>query len=302
MLDNTELMHTIRAVFDQEPPTTTENAQKIIERLQATHNRRKLENFDGLSPEQMAGLLYTPFECPQFVTVATQLPTAAQAPILELYGRIANAIGEKGLKATASGNLPRKLVREAAFARFPEDSDIERHVFTEADFPYLHGVRLMAGLAGLIRKQHGKFLLTAKARKLHASGGAAAAFPELFKTFARRFNWGYWDALPELPIVQNAFMFSLLQFSRYGAQPRPESYYADAFLRAFPLALQEPGETPLRSPEELVRMTYEVRTFRFLELLGFAEQMETQRRLFPTMRGGQVRKLPLLDACIQFMF
>ncbi len=304
MPNNEELIRTIRATLDRERPASTEEAQKIIERLQTAHNRRKIESFDGLSPEQMAGFLYMPFECPQFVTFALQLPAYAQAPILELYGRIANAIGEKGLKTTVKGNLPRALVREAAFACFPEDPDIERHVFSEEDFPFLHGVRLMTGLAGLIRKQHGKFLLTAKARKLHASGGVASSFAELFRTFAKQFHWGYWDGLPELPIVQDAFMFSLLLFARYGAEPRPESFYSDAFLRAFPLAIREAVESPWRTPEETVRMTYEIRTFRFMELLGFAErldeQKETQRRLYSPTRVGQVRKLPLLDAWLRF--
>ena len=92
----------------------------------------------------------------------------------------------------------------------------------------------MAGLAGLIRKRHGKFLLTVKGRKLHEKHGPAGAYPALFETFARRFNWGYWDVHPPMRIVQEAILFSLRLLSRYGDTPRPEGFYADAFLRAFP--------------------------------------------------------------------
>lgn len=301
MADNDELIRAVRAAVDKERPTSIEEAQAIFERLQAEHNRTPREEFDELSPEQMAGLLYSPFEVPELVTIAGRLPVDAEAPILELYGHIANAIGQNGLKATAKGNLPRKVVREAAFAYYPADADLERHVFREEDFMYLHGVRLMAGLAGLIRKRHGRFLLTVKGRKLYDQHGPAGAYPALFETFARKFNWGYWDGYPPLRIVQESFLFSLRLLARYGDTPRPEGFYADAFLRAFPMALEEADDSQFRTREDTAQMCYGLRTFRFAELLGLAEPVQDgdQRRLVRD-RDALVRKRPLLDAWMRF--
>jgi len=300
MADKDELIRALRAAVDKERPADIGEAQAIFERLQAQHNHAPRQEFDGLSPQQMAGLLYSPFEVPELVTFAERLPADAEVPILELYGRIADAIGQNGLKATARGNLPRKLVREAAFAYFPENADLERHVFREEDFMYLHGVRLMAGLAGLIRKRHGKFLLTVKGRKLHDQHGPAGAYPARFETFARKFNWGYWDGYPPLRIVQESFLFSLRLLARYGDTPRPESFYADAFLRAFPMALEETEDSQFRTREDTARMCYGLRTFRFAELLGLAERVDDDERRLVRDHDALIRKRPLLDAWMRF--
>lgn len=302
MADKDELIRAVRAAVDRERPASLEEAQAIFERLQAEHNNAPREEFDGLSPQQMAGLLYSPFEVPELVRITERLPADAEAPILALYGHIADAIGQNGLKATAKGNLPRRVAREAAFAYFPAGADLERHVFREEDFMYLHGVRLMAGLAGLIRKRHGRFLLTVKGRKLHDQHGPAGAYPALFETFARKFNWGFWDGYPPLRIVQESFLFSLRLLARYGDTPRPEGFYADAFVRAFPMALEEAEDSQFRTREDTVRMCYGLRTFRFAELLGLAEPLKggDERRLLRD-RDALVRKRPLLDAWLRFL-
>ena len=300
MAGNDELIRAIRAAVAREQPANLGEAQVVLERLQAEHNRAPRAEFDGLSPEQMAALLYVPFEAPEAVSFAGAVPPDTEAPILALYGRIADAIGHDGLKATAKGNLPRKLVREAAFAYFPEDANLERHVFREEDFMYLHGVRLMAGLAGLIRKRHGKFLLTVKGRKLHDAHGPAGAYPALFETFARKFNWGYWDGYPPARIVQEAFLFSLRLLSRYGDTPRSQDFYADAFLRAFPMMLDEVEDQAFRSREELARLCYTLRTFRTTGLLGLTEQVDGKERRLVRDDEALVRKRPLLDTWIRF--
>jgi hypothetical protein len=248
----------------------------------------------------MNAFLYHPFDTPELARFATMPPTGASTPILLLWGMLANAIGADGLKATAKGNLPRKLVQDAAFTFFPPDAQIERHVFKEDDFPTLHGVRRMAEMAGLIRKRKGVFHLTRAAQRQLAAQGIAGAYANLFWSLILEFNWGVWDGYDDLPLVQQAFLFSMRLLARHGNTPRPESFYADAFLRAFPMAVEEVTARSWESREEHVSRCYAVRTFRVMRLLGFAEREEDYQAR--PIGKGEVhwQKLPLLDAWITF--
>ena len=64
---------------------------------------------------------------------------------------------------------------------------------TETDFFDMHCLRLLAGLAGVIRKVKGRVLLTAKCRKRVAARGAEAVYFDLFVTSVKKFNWAYRD-------------------------------------------------------------------------------------------------------------
>jgi hypothetical protein len=300
MAGNDDFKRAIRDAMARAKPATIEEAQEVAARLQAQYNQRPLEDFDGLSPEQMASLMYVPFDSPHLVAFADALPEQAQAPLLMLYGHIASAIGDTGLKATARGNLPRKLVQAAAADYFPDPDDLAARVYREEDFVYLESTRRIAERTGLIRKRQGKFLLTKKGRELHAAAGAAAAYPILFRAFVRDFNWGYWDGYPELPIIQHSFLFSLRLLARHGDKPRPPAFYAHAFLRAFPTAVEEVEPDDWRSREETVRMCYELRTRRVFGLLGLIESQGDERRAWREDTDLRIRKTPLLDAWVRF--
>jgi len=85
----------------------------------------------------------------------------------------------------------------------------------EEDFSDLHITRLVAELAGLIRKYKGKFILGRDCRDLLARVGLAAIYPRLLKVYIEHFNWGYRDNFPEIRFIQTAFLFTL-----YLLQPR----------------------------------------------------------------------------------
>jgi len=94
--------------------------------------------------------------------------------------------------------------------------------------------------------------------------------------------------------------------ARHGAMWRPASFYADAFLRAFPMALAEiPQERSMRvEPEEDFRGVWELRTvFRFAEYFGLVElrpDPEPPTTVAPYLASWQVRKAPLLDQAVQW--
>jgi hypothetical protein len=170
-----------------------EEAQAFANEHMRQQNQRPLDDFDGLSPDQMAGMLNRPFSSQRLVVFPEVLDSPPSAPITRLFSLLVEAIGEQGLKPTAKGNLPRQFCREAALAYWGEQKyqkntrfgDINR----EVDFSDLHVTRLVAELAGLVRTYKGKFILSRECRHLLAGGGLAAVYPKLSRAYVEQFNW-----------------------------------------------------------------------------------------------------------------
>ena len=267
-------------------------------------NRSPLDDFHGLSSEQMYRLLHFPFDTPQLVSIASGPLSNPQAPILSLFKLLADAIGDDGLKATATGNLPRNFCRESAKAYLGEE-EYQRwlrygEIKSEPEFREMHVTRLVGGLAGLIRKYKGKFILGKECRKLLADQGQTGVYPRLLRSFVLEYNWAYQDHLEEVSLFQQSFLFSLYLLSKYGGEWRSNTFYEDNFLRAFPDLLSQ--VQPLGSyysPEKVVRLAYSTRCLeRFTHFMGLVETERSGTDRYS--EEFRVRKLPLLDQVVQF--
>ena len=255
--------------------------QAFVGRHTQQRNQRPLDEFHGLSPEQMHRLLHFPFTSPELVRFPEVLDT----------------------KPTAKGNLPRKFCREAAPAYWGEEVYRENTRFgginREEDFLDLHITRLTAELAGFIRKYKGKFILSRNCRTLLAGKGLAALYPRLFKAYVERFNWSYRDRYPELRFIQTAFLFTFYLLMRYGDTWRPHEFYEDSFLRAFPMLLDELPRHEIFTPEEEVRRCYTWRTLvHFVSFFGLAAVEPVSDERFS--HEYRVKSLPLLRDTVQF--
>lgn len=135
--------------------TSIDEARAVAGRLIEQRNRAALEQFQGLSPEQMYQCLYFPFDSPSLATFPVTLEITPAAPLLTLFSLLVEAIGEEGLKPTVRGNLPQKFCREAALKFLGEEGYQERirygGIHKEEDFYELHCTRLVAEMAGLVR-------------------------------------------------------------------------------------------------------------------------------------------------------
>jgi len=282
---------------------TMSEVQTFLSHHAQTQNQKPLDEFHGLSPEQMHRMLNFPFASPEFVRFPEVLDTNPAAPMLTLFGLLTEAIGEKGLKPTAKGNLPRKFCREAALVFWGEDVYRDKTRFgginSEEDFLELHITRLTAELAGLVRKYKGRFILSRNCRALLSGDGLAALYPRMFRVYVEQFNWGYWDRYPELRFMQTAFLFTLHLLTRYGEDWRAHEFYEDSFLRAFPLVLDELPQDYVFTPEEEARSCYTWRTLvHFVGFLGLAavEPVSDNR----IGREYRVKNLPLLRDAVRF--
>ena len=234
---------------------------------QASH--RAEEDFEGLTPGQMHPLLYHPFESEHLVTFGGRLEACPQTAATRLLKVIAEHAGEKGIKLTPKGNFPLKVVHDAYGRLEAEGLLCDRgpppgyRVNNEDDFPELITFHNAAELGRLLRKANGRIKPTRAVERPLARGEWGVLYRHLLYSYARKFNWGYLDRFPELNIIQTGLAFTLYLLHRYGGEPRPASFYADAFLRAFPQAIDEMAADPLPlsgEPEDGVRYTWYLRT------------------------------------------
>lgn len=269
-MEETTAADELREILEDEEAAGRQDGEHDVERSvrqwQHARNHRALDDFLGLSPEQVHALLYFPFESPKILTFEFAPEEAFRTPLYWLSSRLFDAIGEQGLKPTATGNLPRALVQQL-HAEYPFINQIEvlglrsRKPMSEPDFPELERARVVCEVAGIIRKYRGRLILSREARRQLADGGAAALYSRLATTYLREFNWAYTDRYPSARIVQMGFGFSLWMLTLQGQTWQTAQHYAEAFLRAFPAGLQEfEAEYPVASndpnPGETLRKTY----------------------------------------------
>ncbi len=283
--------------------SSQEEMQAFVREINQQRNRKPIDDFEGLSSGQMHRFINFPFDSPDVVEFVSTLDTPPSAPITALFALLVDAIGEDGLKPTAKGNLPLKVVHEAAQRRFGSERPAEMPWFgrirSEEDFHDLHVTRIVAELAGLIRKYKGKFILSRECRKLLKAGGMSAIYPVLLRTFAEKFNWGYRDYYPDNRLIQSFFVYTLYLLGRHGDQWRRNTLYEDAFIRAFPSIVDTVESATYRTREETIRGMYSQRCLRtFAEFLGLIETKPN-----PEDRLGRIfelRKTPLLGDAVRF--
>jgi len=302
-MDRDDIFSELREAIQGKEFASIAEAQAFADNFTREQNSTPLSEFHGLSPEQMHRLLAFPFDSPGLVSFMSPLETQPEAPVATLFRLLATVIGDQGLKATATGNLPRSFCREAALRFWGEEAYREHTRFCginkETDFFDMHVTRLIAKLAGLVHKYHGRFTLTREGRKLLDGPGMAEIYPRLLRAYVTRFNWAYRDRRQEVPFIQHAFLFTLYLLAIYGDEWKPHVFYEDAFLRAFPKVLAQVEPHPFSTPERTVRLCYTWRTL--LNFAGFYGLADVE----PVGEDGydrqyRVRKRPLLARVVRF--
>lgn len=255
-----EVIDRIRAMIEGSLFDSFEDAKSVIDGYMQQQQLQGIDDFQGLSAEQMHHFLYFPFDSPQFVTFAEAPPEALNAPIMRLLAMLTEAIGEKGLKCTEKGNLPRNFVRTTAKAVFGEEEyrfvTQSREMRGETDFFNLHVTRLIAQSAGIIRKYNGKFVLCRKYHTMVAKNGLAALFLPMLRANITKLYWAMYEWEESLYIIQDSFLFTLYLLHKFGGEWHASTFYEDAFLCAFPQMKNLPAAVPFGSAEMLIRTLY----------------------------------------------
>jgi len=291
----------------EQPFLSLEDLNALAKQQMNQRNQRALDEFCGLSPDQMTHLLYTPFDSPETVRFGADVASVRDTEIMRVFIPLIEAIGESGLKTTAKGNLPLKFCK--AMAEQLRQADDEEGgaarlmriggISSEVDLEVLHCTRLVAQFAGLIRKYRGKFVLTRKCQKMLVLEAYGEIYLELFKAYTTKFNWGYRDGYPEAGIVQHSFLYTLYLLASFGNIQHPQQFYEDKFLTAFPMALDMFSESIYSTAEDEARRCYFLRSLdRLAVYFGLAELNLKSRRLY--REKYLVRKSALLDCFVRF--
>ena len=294
----------IRTALEAQSFDSMDEVQAFLDDFREQRNRRPMDDFHGLSPHDVHSLLHYPLEAPEVVQVATELDAEPGAPLARLFRLLAEAIGDKGLKPTVKGNLPRNTCREVTLG-WLGDAGYEEYtriggINGEHDAPEVHTTRIVAELAGLIRKYRGRFILSRRARRLLSASGMRALYPALFRTYATAFNWAYRDGYDSAPFVQQAWLFTVYLLHLYGGEERPAEFYADAFLQAFPAVEAELTTRDWTTPEQYWRSLYTTRCLeRFVGFTGLADIRYESGRKQP-FEPCYLRATPLLDEMVLF--
>ena len=256
--------------------STLDEMNELARKIYTQRNERPLDDFLGLSPNQMQAMLYSPLDAPQLVTFDNSW-YPEQSIAIDLFKALVAGVGDGGIKATARGNLPIKLCREILGCGEHDELSRLRRIRSEVEFEKLHTVRLVSDLAGLMKRRKNRFYITQRGRQLSLPENRGDLFHALFRTYVSKFNWGYRNGYPAATFIQTAWLFSLYCLSLFGQQWRSSRFYAEQFAQAFPAAIHEMAEGGYFSPEQQFRTCYATRTLeRFVLFWGLAEKRTSQ--------------------------
>ena len=245
--------------------SSEEEFQAFIHQKQGAHNHAPRHEYQGLSPLQMHRLLTLPFDSPDLAVFNPRPASVDGVPFIRVFRFLAETLPKGGLKATAAGNLPRQLCRDAAldFWGPTKYAELLHHtgLNQEEDFWPLTVVRRVAQMAGFIRIYKSRWCLTKQCRSLLDEYGLPAVFLPLLTKYTMQFNWNVRCLITKSIFLQRSFLFSLYLVARYGSEWQPDAFYSKNFLKAFPMAVNDIRPLRMYSPQENYRRYYSNQIF-----------------------------------------
>lgn len=269
----------------------------------AQRNSTGLDDLAGLSPNVLHGLLYQTFDCPEVHWSAPATPEAA--PIIRMLQVLLEAMGAKGLKLTAKGNLPVAVVRAMIDAGIPEQlsryAQFEARARSEDDSLAVHVCRIAAELGGFVHQQKGRLLPRKRMLTLVQQQQWGQIHLHLLKSIMTSFNWAYMDDYDEMPGIQVTSPFTLWLLHRAGDQWQEELVFLDDWLRAFPVLEREARHDIFLPAPVAVLSAMSHRLINLYHWFGLIEEREnTAESGGVKLRTFSIRKGVLFDQVVQF--
>jgi hypothetical protein len=260
------------------------------------YNNTPLSECDGFTPSQMHKMIYYPYDAdsPVKINKLSNEVLLSESPIMKIVKDLLLIIKSNKVKLTQVGNLPPKFIKEIyAKGYFPEreiDHGIVKLV-SEKDWPFIHNVKLVLLLAGLVRKRYNYLHLSKKCESLLNDDNYPEIFFEIFKAYTLQFNWAYNDGYEDEKLGQIGFLYSLHLLNRYGKEAREIKYYADLYFLAFPSFVEFREE----DYEDNILVYYYRFIKRFALRFGFVEEINVRREGLAFKRKIKIKSTRLLD-------
>jgi hypothetical protein len=257
--------------------------------IQDEYNNTGQDGFEGLSPEQMRGLLYGKWG-DNLITINPEKFDGNDIPIIKQLKYFINIVNEnKEIKLTKTGSLPPAIVKDIYSQKFLTELDIELGVSKltkETDVANIVIMKILCKIGRLVKIRSNKMSLTKQAPKIINSNDL---FGYLFDITCNRYNWAYFDSFVNPLIGQFGYNYSLYLIHKYGNNWNYEDYYANLYFKAFG-HLQEDDDEERYST---LWITYGRRTFTVLRYYGLIE-FENKR-----LESGSLRKTKIFDKYIR---
>ncbi len=165
-----DIMNSFLAAYPQarSGELSMEELNELMAEYQKKFNNEGLEDFDGLSPEQMTGLLYHPFEPGSIMQFRKGLDAYVdEAPFFKLSEILLNEIKRAGkVKLTQKGNLPMsvcKLLFDQKLISWTFMNYGKR--ITEEEVPYIWPLKQCILDEGIVKKTQQCFVVDKKRRE-----------------------------------------------------------------------------------------------------------------------------------------
>ncbi|TDN94973.1 hypothetical protein DET49_10339 [Salegentibacter sp. 24] len=247
-----------------------EDLNKEIQKRVLSHNQGNLDDFDGLSPEQMF-LLEQDFREGKGPLVLNQLSEKelVKFPLLVQVRFLMDQMkGGKTIRLTKTGALPPKLVKQIYELGCLKNEWIEKGISKlnkESDAEEISITRILLELSNLTKKRKGKLSLTKKGEKYAGDGNYILT--EILDILLHKFNWAYFDRYESMNIGRVNPAFTLFLLRKYGDKKRTANFYSEKYFKAFPQLLEG---------KEYSYACYELRSFeRYFKFMGFVEVEKT---------------------------
>lgn len=269
------LVDDIAQTLAMNPNLSLDELNRVAQRKIDQRNHQPHADFCGLSSAQMQNWLYAPLH--ELTDVAINTPNdLSSSPVMRYLALILDAAMLQGgsFKATAKGNLPAKLVKQAsellpefAVAKFETVPSISEYMGSNEDkFNALHYTRILAELAGIIYRKSGSFHVKKSAQKDYAEQGLQAFFLPMLSAAVKQYNWAYFDSWSDKVDLRMFWVFMLWRLQRHGSANR----LSEEVARAFPALLDQLPVEEYFSPEQLLNSLIKTRFIeRFLQFWGF---------------------------------
>ncbi len=268
------------ADFYDNPARDVADLNKRLTAHVNSYNNTPLASCSGLSPNQMAEVLYRPLSAAAPVRLQSPLPAAVldQVPFFRQVEELLRLVQrEKGIKLTAGGALPRKFVQELYEQGLMRSKSVDEGFIKlnrELDSPFIETAHFLAHVAKLVKKPLGKLSLTKKGEGLLVAGQRSELFQLVLEVFTGRLHWGSFDSFGsgKSAVGQLGWSFCVYLLARFGQQPRPISFYVDKYVLAFPSFLEENPPTAYWTPATFTNHLFSSRVLHsFAKWFGLVE-------------------------------
>lgn len=218
-----------------------DDINKHVKRIINDQNNMPLDDFDGLSANQMELLLYHPFEDNNLINFAPKAENGifSDSPAFLIAMDLLTLIQEGGgIKLTSKGFLPLKLVKSLYEKGYSLEDQIEEGEIEfrfEYDWLLLFVVKQLLLITEIAEVKDNTLSLTKKGSEILAQKSDYMIYFELLTAFCLGFSWASNDGFESEQIGQMGFMYVLYLLKKYGRKPLEASFYTQKYFQAFPM-------------------------------------------------------------------